>query len=181
MSEQYRVYRRKNAEIIRESPTLVKVENQIGNQILAIGGFSDNNRLRSVSSHILLTDTWVSNLPQLNQNRLDAGSCVCAGQVYIFAGEGDSWSQLTSIEKISVSSLIANGRDTWLTFEMPQSSSLSPRCNPAVAPLNDNEIAIMGGRLNDKWFVDVVVFNTRSKKCQQMVAGEAYKFQAASN
>ena len=62
---------------------------------------------------------------------------------------------------------------------MPQ-NILIPLKFPAVAPLNDTEIAIMGG-YHGKNLSDVVVFNTKKKKCQKVIAGGAYKFAAKGN
>ena len=72
---------RENADIERVTPALVKVDGRV----IVIGG-SNSNIPGTVSSHELMINTWVPNLPQLNEAREDAGGCFLAGQVYVFAG-----------------------------------------------------------------------------------------------
>jgi len=53
---------------------------------------------------------------------------------------------LNSIEVISETSLVSESNVRWQLIDVPK-NILSPRYRPAVAPLNESEIAILGGRL----------------------------------
>lgn len=94
--------------------------------------------------------------------------------MYIFAGIGeDQLDLLNSIEKISVDSLVPNGRDTWKLILVPN-NAFKPRQSLALAPLNDTEIVILGGTpdiSHDANLGDVVVFDTISEKFKEVVSG----------
>ena len=76
---------------------------------------------------------------------------------------------------ISESSLLANATTLWQLINVAE-NILTKRSVPAVAPLNDTEIAILGGY----GLSDVIVFNTITKTCQKVSAGD-YKFTASGN
>ena len=81
---------------------------------------------------------------------------------------------------ISVTSLVENLKASrWQLIEVPR-NILILRSHPAVASLNDTEIAIMGG-FSDKNLSDVIVLNTTTKKCQKVTNGGGYKFEAKRN
>ena len=75
---------------------------------------------------------------------------------------------------ISESSLLANATTLWQLIDVAE-NILTKRLAPAVAPLNNTEIAILGGWNNGK-LSDVIVFNTTTKTCQKVSAGGDYKF-----
>ena len=50
-----------------------------------------------------------------------------------------------------------------------------------MAPLNDNEIVVMGGCDKSGFLGDVIVFNTQTQQCQNVVQDSAFKFEACSN
>jgi len=50
-----------------------------------------------------------------------------------------------------------------------------------VAPLNENEIAILGGWDGMEYFGDVIVFNTKTEKCIKVVSAGDYKFFSEGN
>ena len=159
----------KDADMARYSPALVKVENRL----IVIGGaeaVSLSFRLPYVSSYNLTSDVWVNNLSPLNRARMNAAACYLTGNVYVFAG-ADGGSPLNSIEKIVASNLLSNNQDaSWQLIEVPQSIAIF-RYSSAVAPLNDTEIAILGGCALEKnssvftYFGDVMIFDTRSEQC----------------
>ena len=60
-------------------------------------------------------------------------------------------------------------------------NNLSPRGLPAVAPINANEIVIMGGYFGNKDLSDVVILNTTTKACQKVAEGGQFKFAASGN
>ena len=85
--------------------------------------------------------------------------------IYVFCGGTDE-DNLNSIEMISESALVTQLKKRWTLIQVPR-NDLAPRNDPAVAPINETEIAIMGG-----WGLsDVVIFNTTTKACQKVVTG----------
>ena len=70
----------------------------------------------------------------------------------------DGGGYLNSIEMISESTLLTNATTLWQFINVAE-NILTGRHIPAVAPLNDTEIAILGG----SGLSDVIVFNTTSK------------------
>ena len=137
---------------------------------MVIGGKSSETGrfLSTVSSHDLPTNTWLVNLPQLNYSRAYAASCLITGYVYVFAGTGYNRLELDSIEKICSSSLASNAPASWALIVVPP-DILRPRFSPAVASLNDYEIVIMGGHDGVNNLCDVVLFDTRTNTCQNVV------------
>ena len=110
-------------------------------------------------------------MPELNQERTNAGACVLQAKIYVFCGSSDN--EINSIEAISETALISNSTARWQLIEAPR-NVLSSRTSLTVCPINDTEIVIMGG-LNDDYFSDLVVFDTTTKKCLKVIDGE-YKF-----
>ena len=53
---------------------------------------------------------------------------------------------MNSIEKIATDSLFSSRKNYWTLIQVPQ-NNFTPRVDAAVAPLNDTEIVIMGGKL----------------------------------
>jgi len=49
---------------------------------------------------------------------------------------------------------------------------LSPRTSILVAPINDSEIAILGGAPQNFMQGDIFIFNWRMEKCEQVVSGK---------
>ena len=79
-----------------------------------------------------------------------ASACILKGIIYVFCGDDGKGEPLNSIEMISETSLVQNSTATWelilLDFNQNISTNfLTPRFYPAVAPINDIEITIMGG------------------------------------
>ena len=79
-----------------------------------------------------------------------------------------------------MSALVPQSTARWELIQVPQ-DNLSPRAVPAVTPINDNEIVIMGGWDGDKRISDVVIFDTTTYACQKVTDGGDYKFAASAN
>ena len=98
-------------------------------------------------------------MPSLNVVRNAAAATVLNHVVYVFCGAGES-DNLNSIERLAMEG--ANGREAyeeaWTLIE-PSIDILSRRYYPAVIPINNTEIAILGGYEND-YLKDVILFNT---------------------
>ena len=107
------------------------------------------------------------NFSQLNEARYATSACLLAGYAYVFAGR-NSDTYMNSIEKIAADSLFSNGPDFWTLIYVTQ-NVFTPRACPAVAPLNDTEIAILGGWNNPNCLGDVLIFDTKTDKCVKVV------------
>ena len=143
-----------------------------------IGGFN-RYYLSTVSSHDLKTNTWSLNSHRLNKARCNAASCLLADHVYLFAGFDNRF--LNSIEKIDAASIVSSNKITaWRIIKVPR-NILSPRIDPAVTRLNENEIAILGGFANQDCLCDVVIFDVRTGKCKKVVNGGVKTFTAVNN
>ena len=62
---------------------------------------------------------------------------------------------------ISETSLVQKSAVNYWIFIKVNPLTLFPREEPAVAPINDTEIAIMGGK-TDEYCCEVIVFNTKT-------------------
>ena len=72
--------------------------------MLEIAGF-DGTSLRIVSSYDIDSDTWIGNLPNLNQARYGAGAVFSGAHVFVFCGNNGN-NFMNTIEKIASSSLM---------------------------------------------------------------------------
>ena len=84
-------------------------------------------------------------LPDLIRGRWASSSCVLAEYVYTFAGHQGQY--INSIEKLKVKGAPGPESSAWQAI--PPSSSFTPRAWPVVCPLNDFEIVIIGGDIQD--------------------------------
>ena len=96
-----------------------------------------------MSCYDIAKDNWENDYPKLIEVRSYAGACALQAKVYVFCGMNQD-TYLNSIEVISETSLFPRSADGWLLIEVLQ-NNLSPRLCTAVAPLNDTDIAILGG------------------------------------
>ena len=99
--------------------------------------------------------------------------------VYVFCGQFGCGRELNSIETISESALVPQSKARWELIQVPE-NILSPREQPAVAPINDTEIAVLGGYSDHNYFSDVILFNRTSKECEKVAVSD-YKFCAPGN
>ena len=161
----YTVTSRANADMQRNWISLVTVT---GNEVFAIGGgVPDNDTfkiLNSVSYYDIAKNIWEGGFPKLIQARCNASACTLKGIVYVFCGWDEYSRKTNSIESISENYLFSKSTATWQLIEVPQ-KILIPRSFPAVAPINDTEIAILGGYSYPCYLSDVVVLNTTTKQC----------------
>ena len=97
----------------------------------------------------------------------------------MFTGQ-NSKGLTNTIEKIPAVALHPNSTVQWLLIELTN-NILSPQTNTVVAPLNETEIVIMGGRDISGYLGDVIVFNTQTQKFQNVVQDSTFKFTAVSN
>ena len=116
---------------------------QVTGGLVAIAGWVTGNFLSTVSYYEIARNTWKGLNPKLNVARFLHSACTLNGIVYVFCG-GDGRVCLNSIEMISESTLLANATTLWQLINLAE-DILTKRAFPAVAPLNDTEIAILGG------------------------------------
>jgi len=64
---------------------------------------------------------------------------------------------------IPESALVPHSTAQWVLIEVPN-DNLTPRVVPAVTPINDTEIVIMGG-YDDNCLSDVIIFDTVTNTC----------------
>ena len=103
----------------------------------------------------------------MNIARKRAASCSLGGAVYVFCGEDHDSSELNSIEVLQDACSSPQFLTGWSLISVPE-TILSVRCQPAVAPISDSEIAIIGGLQESKdedmvnALGDVILFDTNS-------------------
>ena len=156
-------------------------------QIVVSGGFENNivyNKVfRLRLTPLPQTASW-EELPALNVARRDHASCALGSSVFVFCGTaGDCRMSLNSIERLS---LQREQRMTYWQLIRAPVATLEPRCQPAVAPLNAHEIAILGGWSKEGFsrLGDVVIFDSRTCKVTKVVASAnegTPKFNATAN
>jgi len=150
--------------------------------VLVIGGYVNKYRicLATVSYYNIASNTWKNGLPRLNEARWDASACVLQATVYVFCGLYNN-NYKNSIEMISETSLVPKSNALWQLIETPQ-NILTPRQWSAVSPISDTEIAILGGKFDIEYLGDVVVFNSKTKKCVKVDDSNGeFKFYASIN
>ena len=152
---------------------------QVTGGLVAIAGYDTWTALRTVSYYDIASNTWKELNAILNKARYGHSACTLNGIVYVFCG-WDGIYNLNSIEMITESTLLANATTLWHLINVAE-NILIKRTYPAVAPLNDTEIAILGGYDGNSTLSDVIVFNTTTKKCQKVTAGGDYGFDAHGN
>ena len=172
----YTMTPRADADIARYRSSLVTVTKKI---VLAIAGFAiSGNFMSSVSSYDTVNDTWKGGLANLNHARYFASACLIQASVYVFCGKGYGGA-LNSIETIMETSLVLpDSEASWKLIEV-SFNTLTSHMYPSVAPINETEIAILGGE-GDNILRDVVVFDTSTSTCEKLINIE-YKFRALGN
>ena len=140
-----------------------------------------NNSLSVVSCFNLARNIWSSKLRSLNEARGNPSACSIQGHVFVFGG-WNGGRAINTIEKISQVDLKPDSAIPWQLINVPP-NVFPARQNPAVAPLNDTEIVILGGYLGDnRYLSDVVVFDTTTSQCRQVLSnGRKKKFNSWSN
>ena len=136
------------------------------------------NSLSSVSRYNIVKDHWEPGTPALHLKRSLAAACCIGDSIFVFAGY-DGSKHLNSVEKLNVPA-IASGQTGWELIELPE-EVFAPRIYPAVVPLNESEIAILGGSGGRAILSYVVIFNVATKDFRKVADGGDYKFCSKSN
>lgn len=95
-------------------------------------------------------------------------------------GKNKDGSCLTSIERLHI--LNRQGLRAWTLIQIPD-HVLEPRSHCLVAPLNEEELVIMGGSFDDEDILaSVVLVNTLTLAAEKVVGDhEDYRFHSGNN
>lgn len=120
----------------------------------------------------------VDQMPHMRDARQNHASCSLGDSIFVFCGFGNT-THLNSIERLQVSPNVATRWDYIHCNPM----ILEPRRNLAVAPLNKDEICILGGYSKGNFLGDIVLFNTKTKACIKAIDSRKslMKFDAITN
>lgn len=143
--------------------------NYKGESCFVMGGFQKGATLqRNVSRYNLGKDQWELGTPALQVARRVAAACTIGDNIFIFAGyDSDNFQHLLSVEKLNVPEIVRGA--AWELIQLPE-SVFAPRTALAVIPINESEIAILGGcAKNNNYLSDVVVFNVKSQACHKII------------
>lgn len=86
-----------------------------------------------------MSEAW-KEMPSLNVGRQSHASCATQGTVFVFCGFSAADEALSSLEMLHTK----QSPNRWQFFNI-SNHDLSPRFGLGVAPINANEIAIIGG------------------------------------
>ena len=195
--EKFSVLKKANSDTYRMFPAITVVKDEF---CFAIGGKGkDMSTLGSVSRYNIDKDQWERGTPKLNVPRSFAAACSIGDNMYTFAGVDSDNKYLNSVEMMAnVSTVATSGRKKkawenipafggvvlaradWELIKPPK-EVFTPRRNPLVVPLNQNEIAILGGYGENGGLSDVLIFNVTSKECHKVADGGDYKFMSDNN
>ena len=120
--------------------------------------------LASIDLYKIAENSWTErNLPELNVARGCAGGCHIGGNIYVIGGISKYGNCLNSVEKLNLADL-ARGKAVWKLIK-PSQSVFSERSSSVVAPINSEEIVILGGGLGAEAFKnDIFFFNIGYEK-----------------
>ena len=108
-------------------------------------------------------DKW-QELPRLQKIRQKHASCAIGINVYVFCGHDRLWWSNEMIERLDLQNLSVG----WRTISVK--AGLTLRHSLGVAPLNEVEVLIVGGKDEEVWgdLNDLVIFNTATEKASKL-------------
>ena len=118
--------------------------NMADGYVAVTGGYIDSKSQYLFSSHRynVSADTW-EDLPNMNVHREGHASCFLANRLYVFCGVNASKEPCNVVEYLDNATGNVSG-NSWAQLQL-DASVLAPRWLSAATPLNDTEIAIIGG------------------------------------
>jgi len=118
-------------------------------------------------------------MPSLRRARYFTNACYLNGTLYVFGGRiGQKFKTINSIEMLNLSDA-ARGEASWMIFQPPEYSTLSPRFSAMFGPVNAEEIVIIGGRNRKAEDLnDVNIFNVKTKRLAQISDTGLFDFYA---
>ena len=128
--------------------------------------------LNQARRYDLRSKTW-EDLPRMKVARQAPSSCVLDGTVFVFCGiKGGDETPLSSVEMLTDAGASLDLIEGWRLITIPE-ATLSPRWMPGVAPLNSEQIVVMGGIgiVDDETSClgDVVIFDAGSGRAERVV------------
>ena len=150
--------------------------NYKGRCCFVIAGLSSVT-LNSVSRYNIAEDQWELGTPDLNVGRVFASACSIRDSVFVFAGINKS-TYLNSVERLKVPQIYIGA--VWELISLPEEVFAS-RLFPVVVPLNESDIAVLGGKDSKVFHKDVVVYNVTSKACRKVADLGDNRFTAENN
>ena len=136
--------------------------------------------LSSVSVFKISENTWTENLKKLNVPRKGTSGCHVGGNIFVIGGLTKFKTEVNSIEMSNYTEL-ARGKAVWRLIK-PPNNEFSPRAFSVVAPINSEEIAILGRKTSDAEFLsDIFNFNTRTGKFTRTISENPIKFWSPRN
>lgn len=155
-----------------------------GQNAVVTGGRQSDWTLTARARRLSLTDDLRSQwepLPQLNIARECHASCAIRGSdLYVFCGFDAEGSVINSIEQyrcdLKSQSATSAADARWNLISLPADTQLTPRTFPAVQALNSSEILIMGGRGDQGYQGDAVVFSTMSHTVTKIAQSTKFQF-----
>ena len=114
------------------------------------GGFDPDTLepIDSVDIYDVHTDRWPTKAPCLNQARASHSSCALGNMLYVLCGRQKN-RLLNSIECIDAQQLVTQSKTCpapqWTLIEIDP-TDFKPRVYELVAPLNSQELVILGGQ-----------------------------------
>lgn len=109
-----------------------------GRNVWIIGG----EQLNSITKYDSVAERWEDLSARLNVARSQASACFINDHLYVFYGMGSDQYFIQSVEKLN----LRDPNSQWKLIEMAGLSSFETKSFPLVAPLNNREIMIWGGK-----------------------------------
>mmetsp|Transcript_32753 Transcript_32753/g.40533 ORF Transcript_32753/g.40533 Transcript_32753/m.40533 type:complete len:141 (-) Transcript_32753:102-524(-) len=110
-------------------------------------------------------------MPKFKTARYAHSCCVLQSKLYAFGGlKANSF--LDTIECLDL-----EGGKKWDSFRTP---AFSARWNTAVAPINLNEMVIMGGRHEGGFHSQVLIFNVQTRRARHAIYHGDFRFDCKS-
>ena len=85
----------------------------------------------------------------MNTPRTSHSCCALGNKLYIAGGTDRSYNGLLSIECLDLNHLLIGLFVRWRTIPIPDSQVIPRNNEPVMVPINDNEIALLGGHFEE--------------------------------
>ena len=165
----------------RQSPSMASYRSA---WVFLIGGYScQRHRVEGgVEAFSLPAKKWFTDLPELNEARRSASSCVLDDRtMYTFGGVSSIYrtrkeEMVTSIERIKVQALIdwQACKDVWELISVNPRSKVKSfhRYDALIAPVGKTQVMILGGcgKFGQK-FNEGIIYDARTNRATEMTLG----------
>ena len=189
LSDAFTVINKTDSDTKRFCPTLVNYKDEFCFVIGGLGKLAASVPLGSVSCYNIFQDKWdpeTIDIPLLNVARESPSGCSLGNFVFVFGGKTEKQTPINSIEKLNVTTMKNDVGYDWMLIKIPE-DVFTPRFGASVAPINNNEIAILGGRYSigplrkDSLLSDVLIFDASKNSCCMVSNGGDFNFWSEDN